>query len=287
MSFFDDEIPETPFGQAGAVILPVPYEHSTSYGKGTANGPEAILEAGPFLEYYDDEFDCEPWRFGIHVSSPADCPADPGEFQDRLTRKTAGLLDNKKFVIALGGEHAISFGLYRAFHDRFQDLSVLQLDAHSDLRDSYQQSRWSHASVMRRIYELNRNVVMAGVRAQCREERDFIVANGILVFYAHQIRNKGLGRHIIDRLKNNVYLTIDVDFFDPSVMPSTGTPEPGGFLWNETIAFLAELFRSRNVVGVDVVELSPVQGVSHPDFMAAKLVYKLIGLKYLRESHAG
>ena len=287
MPFFDEEIPDTPFGQARAVILPVPYEHSTSYGKGTVNGPEAILEAGPFLEYYDEEFDCEPWRFGVHVLSPADCPEDSGEFQDRLSRITAGLLDDGKFVIALGGEHAVSFGIYRAFHSRFQDLSVLQLDAHSDLRESYQDSRWSHASVMRRIYELNRNIVMAGIRSQCREEKDFIVDNGIRVFYAHQIRNTGLGSYIIEGLKKNVYLTIDVDFFDPSVMPSTGTPEPGGFLWDETISFLAELFRSRNVVGVDIVELSPVQGVSHPDFMIAKLVYKIIGMKYLRESHAG
>jgi agmatinase len=287
MPFFDGEIPDIPFGQAGAVIMPVPYEQSTSYGKGTANGPAAILEAGPFLEYYDDEFDCEPWRFGVHVVPPADSPADPDEFQDRLTQKTAGLLENKKFVIALGGEHAVSFGLYRAFHDHFQDLSVLQLDAHSDLRKSYQENKWSHASVMRRIYELNRNIVMAGIRSQCREERDFIVENSIPVFYAHQIRNTGLGRQIIDRLKRNVYLTIDVDFFDPSVMPSTGTPEPGGFLWDETISFLAALFRSRNVVGVDLVELSPVPGVSHPNFMAAKLVYKLIGLKYLQESHTG
>jgi len=284
MNFFDEDIPQIDFDHSRVVLFPVPYEHTTSYGKGTSEGPEAIIKAGPYLEFYDDQFDCEPWKMGVFTAPPADSHPDPEVFQQLLYEQTAGLLNKNKFIIALGGEHAISFGLFRAHHERFRNLSVLQLDAHSDLRDSYQGSSWSHASVMRRIWELNRKIVPVGIRSQCREERAFVKENRIPVLYAHEIRKEGFGSNVIERLDDNVYLTIDVDFFDPSIMPSTGTPEPGGFLWYETIEFLTVLFFHKNVVGIDIVELSPVSGIPHPDFMVAKLVYKLLSLKFLREN---
>ncbi len=287
MQFFDDDIPDISFEQAKVILMPVPYEHSTSYGKGTAAGPEAILKAGPYLEFYDDQYDCEPWRLGVYTVPPVNCDQDPEIFQQTLYQKTAELLQKNKFIVALGGEHALSFGLFRAHHERFKKISVLQLDAHSDLRDSYQGSKWSHASVMRRIWELNQSIVPMGVRSQCREERDFILEHRVPVFYAHQIRKEGFKEKIIDQLREHVYLTIDVDFFDPSIMPSTGTPEPGGFLWYETLYFLENLFRQRKIVGIDIVELSPIQKVSHPDFLVAKLIYKLLSLKYLQESLKG
>jgi agmatinase len=174
--------------------------------------------------------------------------------------------------------------LYRAYHQRFNDLSVLQLDAHSDLRYEYEDSIYSHASVMRRIYELNRNIVQAGIRSQCVEEAQFIKSERIRTFYAHRLRESGFGTELIEALSSNVYLTIDVDFLDPSIMPATGTPEPGGFLWYETIRFLRRVFAERNVVGLDVVELSPLPGLAHPDFLTAKLIYKLIGMKQAARS---
>jgi len=284
MRFFDEDIPDIAFDQARIILLPVPYEHSTSYGKGAAKGPEAILSAGPYLEFYDDQFDCEPWQLGVYTSDPVKCIQDPEIFQQTIYNKAAELLQKDKFVIALGGEHTISFGLFRACHERFAELSVLQLDAHSDLRNSFQNSRWSHASVMRRIWELNPNIVPVGIRSQCREERDFVLEQGIAIFYAHRIQNEGLGNNVIRKLQKNVYLTIDVDFFDPSIMPSTGTPEPGGFLWYETIDFLEQVFKQRKIVGIDIVELSPKPDVPHADFLVAKLVYKLLSLKFMQES---
>ncbi len=134
---------------------------------------------------------------------------------------------------------------------------------------------------MRRIFEINRNIVQVGIRSQCKEEADFIKQEKIHTFYAHQMHQTGFSPAAINALTENVYLTIDVDFFDPSIMPSTGTPEPGGFLWNETLSFLKELFKTKNVVGMDVVELSPQQGVVHPDFLTAKLIYKLLGYNFL------
>ncbi len=263
--------------EAQVVILPVPYEYSTSYGKGTALGPDAIIAASPYLELYDEETDSEPWRAGIYVAPPVDVRGSAEQVMTNIENAIAKYLDMGKFVVPLGGEHSVSNGVYRAFHSRFGNLSVLQFDAHSDLRESYQDSIYSHASVMKRIWDLNKRIVQVGIRAQDIEERNLIVQNGIKTFYAHQVRHDGLHQGIIDELSDNVFITFDVDYFDPSIMPSTGTPEPGGFLWQETLDFLKMVFQQKNVVGCDVVELAPVDGLSHPDFMTSRLVYKMIG----------
>lgn len=277
MTFLGYENSVTDPESARVIILPVPFEHSTSYGKGTESGPQAIIDASPYLEFYDEELDNEPWLNGVFTAPAVECTGKPEQVMDKITAGVAQYDDDRKLIIALGGEHSVTFGLYRHYHDKYKDLSILQLDAHSDLRDIYEGSAYSHACVMRRVWELNRNIVSVGIRSQCREERDFVVDHNIKMHYAHQIAKNGLNASIIEQLSSNVYLTIDVDFFDPNVIPATGTPEPGGMLWYETLEFLKILFQTKNVVGIDVVELSPHPGHSHADFTVAKLVYKLIG----------
>jgi agmatinase len=185
--------------------------------------------------------------------------------------------------VVLGGEHSISSAVHQAFQEKYRNLSVLQLDAHSDLREEYEGSPWSHASVMRRIWEQNKKIVQVGIRAQCSEEREFTLQNKISVHYAHDLNKHGFTDALIRILDKNVFITFDVDFFDPSIMPSTGTPEPGGFFWYETLDFLRRVFRQRNVVGFDVVELSPLPDLKHPDFLTAKLVSKLIGFHFMEK----
>jgi N1-aminopropylagmatine ureohydrolase len=283
MQFLGEDNINTSFEQAQVVILPLPVEFSTSYGKGTAAGPEAILAASAFVELYDEELDLEIWRKGIHTLPAMEFPDKPAELMDTITDRVTALLQHDKFIAVLGGEHSISAAVYRAYQDRFDHLSVLQLDAHSDLRLEYENSPYSHAAAMRRIWEQNNKIVQLGVRAQCSEEREFIKQHKISIYYAHQLIKKGFSNALIKKLDKNVYLTIDVDFFDPAIMPSTGTPEPGGFCWYETLDFLRRVFQQRNVLGFDVVELSPIPALKHPDFMVAKLISKLIGFHFLEK----
>ncbi len=281
MNFLGIEEKYSAYETAQTVILPLPYEQTTSYMPGAAKGPQAIVDASAYVELYDEELDVEAYLTGIHtLKAPAFLGEAEADFQ-KISDTCSKLLQDGKFVVSLGGEHSVSFPLVRAFNEQFPGLSVLQLDAHSDLRDSYEGSIYSHASVMRRIFELNRNIVQVGIRSQCKEEADFIRQKEIHTFYVHQIHKTGFAPSILEALTENVYITIDVDFFDPSIMPATGTPEPGGFLWNETLFFLKEIFKIKNVVGMDVVELSPQKGLVHPDFLAARLIYKLLGYKFL------
>ncbi len=279
--FLGIESPYIDYNSAGAVVIPVPFEHTTSYGQGTKLGPQAIIDASAYVELYDEEYDREMYKSGVHTAPALHFRNNPEEDFDTITKEFRRVLADGKFPVGLGGEHSVSYPIYRAFHEKYDHLSVLQFDAHSDLRDSYEGTPYSHASVMRRIYDLNRDIVQVGIRSQCIEEAQFIKENKINTFYAHSLRKSGLSDDIIDRLTENVFITIDVDYFDPSIMPSTGTPEPGGFLWYETVEFLTRVFKQKNVVGFDVVELSPKTGVIHPDFFAAKLIYKMLTLKFL------
>lgn len=263
---------------AQVVILPVPWEDSTSYGTGTAKGPEAILKASPYLEFYDEQFDNEPWRVGIHTADPVVPVGDPEEMMEHIHTRVAHYIERDKFVIVLGGEHSVTNGVFRAFNRSVDDLWTIQFDAHSDLREAYEGNPYSHASVMRRIWDMNRQIVQIGVRSQCKEERDFIVENHINTKYAHNIRETSLNGDLLSGTGENIFITFDVDFFDPSIMPATGTPEPGGFYWDETINFLNLIIKNKNLCGMDIVELSPIQNRKDPDFMIAKLIYKIIGL---------
>lgn len=268
------------------VILSAPYEKTTSYGKGTAKGPGAILEASHYVEFFDEEtekqvcFDIgiaaiEPMKFGKLTGKKA---------LDLIYRNVDEHIRNGKFVITLGGEHSISTAPIKAHFDNYSDLSILHFDAHSDLREEYEGSKYSHASFAARVSEFTTDITQVGIRAQCKEEFDFIKAKGINTFYAFQMRDRGFDEKLINditgTLKKNVYITFDVDYFDPSIMPSTGTPEPNGFYWDETMRLLKKVCAERNLVGFDVVELAPQKNYTFPDFLTAKLIYKILNYKF-------
>lgn len=279
MHFLEGEIPDYSYEQARIIILPLGYEKTTSYGKGTANGPRAVLKASPFLEIYDEELDAEPFRQGIFTMPQPAFKNNPEQDFEEITQTILRLLKDEKFVISIGGEHSITFPLFRAFHRVFSDLSIVQLDAHADLRDTYQGSPFSHACVMHRVMELTTNITQVGIRSLSIEESQLIKEKGLRTIFAHQMYGQWPD-DIINSLTENVYLTVDVDFFDPAFMPSTGTPEPGGFFWPETMSFLRRLFTSKNIVGCDVAELNPIKGFHAPDFAIARLIHKLIGYKF-------
>lgn len=264
------------------VILPAPYEATTSYGKGTAKGPMAILDASHYVEFFDEEMNRELcFELGICSLKELDFKNKKGaKALNHIYKNVKKLIDDGKFVITLGGEHSISTAPIQAHYDSYPNMSILHFDAHSDLREEYEGSKYSHASFAARVSEFTKDITQVGIRAQCKDEYDFIKANGIKTFYAYEIRNGKYGydwdSKIIDSLKENVYITFDVDFLDPSIMPSTGTPEPQGFYWDETVKLFKKLSQKRKVVGFDVVELSPRKDFSFPDFLTAKLIYKML-----------
>ncbi|MFA7361360.1 MAG: agmatinase [Candidatus Kapaibacterium sp.] len=266
------------------VILPVPYEATTSYGKGAAKGPASIYNASHYVEFFDEELNrefCFEKGNGIASLYPLKFNGAKGKKAlDIIYNEVTKHINNKKFVVTLGGEHTISTAPIKAHFDSYKDLSILHFDAHSDLRDEYEGTKYSHASFCARVAEFTKDITQVGIRAQCKEEYDFIKKNKIKTFYAYAIRNGLHGKNwqekVIKGLKKNVYITFDVDYFDPSIMSSTGTCEPLGFYWEETIALLKKLGKQRNVVGFDVVELAPKKGNPYPDFLAAKLIYKML-----------
>lgn len=268
-------------------IVSAPYEHTVSYGSGTKHGPKAILEASAFVEFYDDEFDRELcYDVGIATIKPVDFGRSVNAAAlKKIASQVSALLDQQKFVVTLGGEHTISAAPIAAHLLHHPTMSVLQFDAHSDLRQEYQGSQYSHASVMARVAELMpaTNITQVGIRAQCIEEAAFIRESGIHTFYASAIRRGLHGtswqEKVIATLGKVVYITFDVDYFDPSIMPSTGTPEPDGFMYAETLELLRGIVASgRRIVGFDVVELAPRANLSHPDILVARLIYKMLNI---------
>ena len=263
-------------------ILPVPYEATTTFGKGTSKGPMAILDASHYVEFFDEEMNRELcFEIGICSVKALELKGKKDRIAlDYIYENVVKLIKDNKFVVTLGGEHTISIAPIKAHFDNFKNLSVLHFDAHSDLRDEYENSKYSHACFMSRVAEFTKDITQVGIRAQCIEEYKYIKENNIKTFYAFEIRNGKYGRNwedkIINTLKKNVYVTFDVDYFDPSIMPSTGTPEPDGFLWSETVKLLKKLGEKKNVVGFDVVELAPRKDFAFPDFLTAKLIYKML-----------
>ncbi|MFA5183398.1 MAG: agmatinase [Syntrophales bacterium] len=250
------------------VVIPCPHEATTSYGRGTKHGPAAILQASQQVETFDESLGYETYQ-----QSPIYTERAVG--LSRLTAAVKKVVDDDKIPVILGGEHSLTPFAVKACADKYHDLSVLQLDAHADLRDSYRGSKHSHACAARRLLEIA-PLVQAGVRSLSREEWDFAKSTGQLgkIHWAGKIKPE----KIVEQLSDNVYLTIDVDVFDPAVVRSTGTPEPGGLLWTETLNLLTKICEKVKVVGFDVVELSPQKGDLASDFTAAKLIYKLMGL---------
>ncbi len=246
---------------------------------GTRFGPRAILEASRQVEFYDEELDAEPFRMGIATLGEIEVdPLRPEAGMDRLEGITASLADAGIIPFTLGGEHSLTIAPVRALRQRYPDLSVLQLDAHLDLREQYQGTKLSHASVMRRVRELGVPTVAVGIRSVSREEADYVHAEAIPVFLAREIRASGLPvDSILAQLRNPVYVTVDLDAFDPAYVPGVGTPEPGGLTWEEGLRLLRAVCERRQVVGCDIVELCPIQGQHASDFFAAKLANKMLG----------
>jgi len=275
MEYFLDMPPRfAALESAKYVLLAVPYDGTSTYIKGSDKGPQAIIDASDSIELYDIQTGLEAYKSGIYTDNyPFSFDSPKGMVAEVKERVSFFLQQNKKIGL-LGGEHSISIGAIEVFAKQYPNLSVLQIDAHADLRESYQGSAYNHACVMRRAQEVA-NVVQVGIRNVCTEEKKNIIPENI--FYAHDMYGKtDWMQKAIDRLTENVYLSIDLDGFDPSIMPATGTPLPGGLLWVETLSFLELLFKSKKIVGFDVVELCPQKENKISDVLAAVLVYKII-----------
>jgi agmatinase len=260
-------------------VIPAPFDQTTSYLPGTRFGPSAILEASRQVEFYDEELDREPHRIGI--ATLADIEVDPADLVrslGRLADVVRSTAERGAIPFTLGGEHSLTIAPVKALQQRYPGLCVLQLDAHLDLRAEYQGTPWSHASVMRRVRELGVPTVAVGIRSVSLEEAEYVHAERIPVFLGREIRAKGLPVDaIVAKLSNPVYVTVDLDAFDPAYVPAVGTPEPGGLTWDEGCRLLRAVCERRQVVGLDLVELCPIPGQPASDFFAAKLASKLIG----------
>jgi agmatinase len=257
-------------------ILPVPYDATSSWMKGSEKGPSALLDASPNLEFYDIITESDIRKRGIYTLDPVVAGDDPDTMVAAVRKAVDSILEGGRFPVIIGGNHSVPIGSMQAFASRYDKLTILQLDAHSDLRPEYLGSPYNHASVMARASELA-PVVQVGIRSMCEEELPYADHNRI--FYAHQLyEDPSLYDEAVDMLTSNVYVTIDLDVFDPSIMPSTGTPEPGGLMWYDVTGFLAKVAARKRIVGFDIVELCPNPANKAPDFMAAKLLYHFLSL---------
>ncbi|HOU50351.1 MAG TPA: agmatinase [Smithella sp.] len=264
--------------EATFVVVPVPYDLTSTYQPGSRRGPTAIIEASTNMELYDEELKKETYLAGIHTTLPVDIDArGPKNMVSAVRKKISKIVALNKIPVMLGGEHSITFGAVQAVQEKYPKLSVLQLDAHADLRESYQGSPYSHASVARRISEIC-PLVQVGIRSMSKEEGDFLPQSKVKSYSADFVaENKDWCERVCKNLKGDVFVTIDLDVFDPSIMPATGTPEPGGLFWREVVRLLKRVASSCTIRGFDIVELAPIPGNIGPDFMTAKLIYRLMG----------
>lgn len=271
---------------ARVVILPIPFEATTTYRRGCQNGPAAILEASQQVEYYDDDYDRELWEAGIYTHSAiADTRKGRSVSSEAMLQETrttvAKLVADGKFVISLGGEHSITTGIVEAYRQIYRDepFTVVQIDAHGDLRHEYEGSIYNHACVMRRIVDMGLPTVQIGIRSICKEEADLIRAKQLTVIRARDIALQPgwMDRALAGIQTSKVFLTIDLDGIDPTLIPGVGTPEPGGLHWFALLTFLQQVFEQHEVIGADVMELAPIADSVVSEFTAAKLVYKLVG----------
>lgn len=273
------ERPFSDYEPSTIAVWPVPFERTVSYGTGTAQGPAAILAASTQVELYDEELGGEPYRVGVATLPEFSPPAeDLGEAIEQIRDAARPHFAAGKVLLTLGGEHGLTTGPVRAARDVHGDIGVVQFDAHADQRDAYEGTPWSHACVMRRLHEDGLPTLAVGIRALSVEEGELIRRRGLPIVWGYELDALESRRfqELLDALPESVYLTFDVDYFDPALVPATGTPEPGGGLWWPTLRLLRELFQRKRVVGMDVVELAPLAGQPASDFLAARLVYKLI-----------
>jgi agmatinase len=260
------------------VLIPVPYDGTSTWQKGADKGPQAFLDASENMELYDIETDSEVYREGVYLADAITENSSPEAMVEAVHQETKKYINRNKFVTIFGGEHSVSIGTIRAFNECFNNISVLHIDAHADLRKEYEGSSCNHACA---VYEANENtnLVQVGIRSMDICEKR--VMNLDKVFFAHDMAvNEYWMDDVLDQLTGNVFITFDLDALDPSIMPSTGTPEPGGLLYYETLEFLKKVFKERNVVGFDMVELCPNSKEKSSDFLAAKLYYKMLSYKF-------
>ena len=269
------------FEASQVVIQSLPYESTSSYIEGSAKGPTSIIEASHYVEFYDEETDQEAvFKTGICTLHPVNFEGKKdAEAIEFIQQKTRELLSHNKFVFTLGAEHTITYGTFLAHKEKYPNLNILQLDAHSDLRASYQGNKYSHASVMARINELKPEIYQVGIRAQCKEEADLIKSSdNIHTWYDYQIaHNTNWISEVVEKVEGPLYITIDADGFDPALIPSVGTAEPGGLQWHPTLKLLKEICEKTEVVGIDIVEVAPQTGDRRSAYTLAQLAYKLIG----------
>lgn len=290
-TYFLLEPPESDYETARAAVLPVPFERTTTWGQGTRRGPEAILTASQAVELYDDELDTEPCRRGVATLPPLLPDAfDLGEALTEIRTEARRILEDGKFLVVLGGEHSLSLAPARAaaeLHGGPAEVGVVQFDAHADLRQSYEGTPHSHASVLRRMVEDGFPTLAVGLRSLSRPEARLIRDRELPVIWGQDLARDPEGcqqrfASLLETLPATVYLTFDVDYFDPSLVPATGTPEPGGGTWYPTLRMLRTLFERKRVAAMDLVELAPIGGQPASDFLAARLVYKCLGYEGLR-----
>lgn len=265
------------------VFIPVLYDLTSTYLPGSRRGPWAILEASTHMELFDEELEIDVSRIGFHTLEPLEAVASGPEAMVRQIQAYARkVIRAKKFPVLIGGEHTVSLGMARAIKEKYPNVSFLQLDAHADLRDSFEGTSWSHACVGRRLTELG-PLVQVGLRSLSREENSFLKKGRVTSFFWHRFPDfPDWVERVCRALSPEVDVTIDLDVLDPAVMPSVGTPEPGGFHWPELIQFLRRIAREKTIVGFDVVELAPIPGFIAPDFLAAKLTYGFLGAIFAR-----
>lgn len=265
------------YAKAKIVILPIPFDETSTWGKGADKGPAAIIEASGNMEVYDIETKSEVYKQGIHTTKPITTKNSKQMIAQGYERTKQYLADDK-FVVTLGGEHSIPHGPIKAYAEKFKNLSVLHFDAHTDRRKEYGGTPYSHASIIARVEEMVNNVVSVGIRSLDISE---LPLKKNKIFYAEKIRGKdGWMKKVIKELSAVVYITIDLDVFDPAYLPSTGTPEPGGMDWHTVIKLLKLVANKKNIVGLDVVELAPNPTEKSSDFLAAKLIYKILSYKF-------
>ena len=266
------------FHTASMLLQPIPFDGTSTWGKGADKGLDVLIEASENMELFDIETDSEVYKKGIHILPPVLEKSNPENVYREVYSKTKELLDSGKFLSFLGGEHSISIGIIDAFCEKYENLTVLQLDAHADLRPSYLGSEFNHACAMHRASKKT-NLIQVGIRSMDICEKEYMNYNQC--FFAENIYSqKGWMQQSIEKMTDDIYISIDLDVFDPSLMPATGTPEPGGLDWNTVIKYLKMVFESKNVVGFDIVEFAPIEGLKAPGFLVSKLYYKLLSYKF-------
>jgi len=276
----------TSFEKAAVVLVPFPYEGGVSYGLGTVRAPDAILDASCYLELYDEVLDDQPYRIGLTTVNPPKIANNPEDMIQTIYETTLFFLNQDKFVILIGGDHSITFGYYKAIREKYGQVSVIQIDAHADLRNTYEGSPWSHACVMSRIRESTTHTLQIGIRSLSAKEAALVKKENISLCTMHQFRQGHFDLEAaLNLLPDPVFLTVDADVFDWSVIMSTGTPEPGGLLWDEGVSLLQNIFMKKNVIGFDFVELSYQENDRNSPYAAAKMIYKMIGFKFFNNKN--